>query len=175
MNSVFNEHPSRRITDEFIEKSVSEALASFNVRNLEMEGGSMGDGRGGEPMHFWVFFFLSVFLSFFLFKKYFIILYIWVYHMQCLEARWALGPWNWIYRWFWSAMWVLGIEPWSFGAVASALNDWAMAPALLGAFLVCLFYQLLCCVVCSKSVFNSLSVFLCLLICPYISLASWSF
>ncbi|XP_054103738.2 LIX1-like protein isoform X2 [Callithrix jacchus] len=30
MNSVFNEHPSRRITDEFIEKSVSEALASFN-------------------------------------------------------------------------------------------------------------------------------------------------
>ncbi|XP_064201705.1 LIX1-like protein [Anguilla rostrata] len=31
MNSVFNEHPSRRITDEFIEKSVSEALASFNV------------------------------------------------------------------------------------------------------------------------------------------------
>ena len=32
MNSVFNEHPSRRITDEFIEKSVSEALASFNVR-----------------------------------------------------------------------------------------------------------------------------------------------
>lgn len=32
MNSVFNEHPSRRITDDFIEKSVSEALASFNVR-----------------------------------------------------------------------------------------------------------------------------------------------
>lgn len=31
MNSVFNEHPSRRITDGFIEKSVSEALASFNV------------------------------------------------------------------------------------------------------------------------------------------------
>ncbi|XP_066193992.1 LIX1-like protein isoform X2 [Sylvia atricapilla] len=30
MNSVFNEHPSRRITDDFIEKSVSEALASFN-------------------------------------------------------------------------------------------------------------------------------------------------
>lgn len=47
MNSVFNEHPSRRITDEFIEKSVSEALASFNVRNLEMEGGSMG-GKAQE-------------------------------------------------------------------------------------------------------------------------------
>lgn len=31
MNSVFNEHPSRRITDDFIEKSVGEALASFNV------------------------------------------------------------------------------------------------------------------------------------------------
>uniref|UniRef100_A0A672T9J0 LIX1-like protein n=1 Tax=Sinocyclocheilus grahami TaxID=75366 RepID=A0A672T9J0_SINGR len=34
MNSVFNEHPSRRITDEFIEKSVCEALASFNVTML---------------------------------------------------------------------------------------------------------------------------------------------
>ncbi|XP_049607462.1 LIX1-like protein isoform X1 [Syngnathus scovelli] len=31
MNSVFNEHPSRRITNDFIEKSVSEALASFNA------------------------------------------------------------------------------------------------------------------------------------------------
>ncbi|XP_041094800.1 LIX1-like protein [Polyodon spathula] len=31
MNSVFNEHPSRRITDQFIEKSVCDALASFNV------------------------------------------------------------------------------------------------------------------------------------------------
>ena len=20
-------------------------------------------------------------------------------------------PWNWSYRWFWAAMWVLGIEP----------------------------------------------------------------
>lgn len=37
MNSVFNEHPSRRITDEFIEKSVSEALASFNVRFLRAQ------------------------------------------------------------------------------------------------------------------------------------------
>lgn len=31
MNSVFNEHPSRRITNDFIEKSVGEALATFNV------------------------------------------------------------------------------------------------------------------------------------------------
>ncbi|XP_072350331.1 LIX1-like protein, partial [Scyliorhinus torazame] len=30
MNSVFNEHPSRRINNNFIEKSVSEALATFN-------------------------------------------------------------------------------------------------------------------------------------------------
>lgn len=35
MNSVFNEHPSRRITDDFIEKSVCEALASFNVSAIE--------------------------------------------------------------------------------------------------------------------------------------------
>lgn len=45
MNSVFNEHPSRRITDEFIEKSVSEALASFNVSYLELEGRRVGVGE----------------------------------------------------------------------------------------------------------------------------------
>ena len=31
MNSVFNEHPSRKITDEFINKAVADALASFKV------------------------------------------------------------------------------------------------------------------------------------------------
>ena len=31
MNSVFNEHPSRKITDEFIEKAVADALQSFQV------------------------------------------------------------------------------------------------------------------------------------------------
>ena len=31
MNSVFNEHPSRKITDEFIEKAVSEARQAFQV------------------------------------------------------------------------------------------------------------------------------------------------
>jgi len=31
MNSVFNEHPSRRISDDFIEKAVAEARASFKV------------------------------------------------------------------------------------------------------------------------------------------------
>lgn len=44
MNSVFNEHPSRRITDEFIEKSVSEALASFNVSASESAMVGMGGG-----------------------------------------------------------------------------------------------------------------------------------
>ena len=33
MNSVFNEHPSRKITDDFIEKAVRDALASFKVNN----------------------------------------------------------------------------------------------------------------------------------------------
>lgn len=47
MNSVFNEHPSRRITDEFIEKSVSEALASFNVSYREFKEKKVGDGRTG--------------------------------------------------------------------------------------------------------------------------------
>ena len=31
MNSVFNEHPSRQISDDFIEKAVAEARASFKV------------------------------------------------------------------------------------------------------------------------------------------------
>ena len=31
MNSVFNEHPSRKITDEFIEKAVAEAQRAFQV------------------------------------------------------------------------------------------------------------------------------------------------
>lgn len=49
MNSVFNEHPSRRITDEFIEKSVSEALASFNVRHFSAQTAAIdGDGLTGE-------------------------------------------------------------------------------------------------------------------------------
>lgn len=48
MNSVFNEHPSRRITDEFIEKSVSEALASFNVRLFSAQTAAVdGDGLTG--------------------------------------------------------------------------------------------------------------------------------
>jgi len=34
MNSVFNEHPSRKITDEFIERAVRDACTSFKVRNL---------------------------------------------------------------------------------------------------------------------------------------------
>ncbi|XP_070323319.1 LIX1-like protein isoform X2 [Odocoileus virginianus] len=44
MNSVFNEHPSRRITDEFIEKSVSEALASFNGNREEADNPNTGIG-----------------------------------------------------------------------------------------------------------------------------------
>ncbi|KAL0278948.1 UNVERIFIED_CONTAM: hypothetical protein PYX00_000618 [Menopon gallinae] len=34
MNSVFNEHPSRKISDDFIEKAVAEARASFKVRRM---------------------------------------------------------------------------------------------------------------------------------------------
>ena len=32
MNSVFNEHPSRKITDEFIEKAVTEASQAYQVK-----------------------------------------------------------------------------------------------------------------------------------------------
>ncbi|KAJ1081186.1 hypothetical protein NDU88_001369 [Pleurodeles waltl] len=44
MNSVFNEHPSRRITDEFIEKSVLEALATFNGNREEADNPNTGIG-----------------------------------------------------------------------------------------------------------------------------------
>ncbi|KAJ3608763.1 hypothetical protein NHX12_023293 [Muraenolepis orangiensis] len=44
MNSVFNEHPSRRITDDFIEKSVCEALISFNGNREEADSPSTGIG-----------------------------------------------------------------------------------------------------------------------------------
>ncbi|KAG2463318.1 LIX1-like protein [Erpetoichthys calabaricus] len=44
MNSVFNEHPSRRITDEFIERSVCEALASFNGNREEADNPNTGIG-----------------------------------------------------------------------------------------------------------------------------------
>ncbi|XP_038624349.1 LIX1-like protein [Tachyglossus aculeatus] len=44
MNSVFNEHPSRRITEEFIEKSVSDALATFNGNPEEADNPNTGIG-----------------------------------------------------------------------------------------------------------------------------------
>ncbi|XP_055298949.1 protein limb expression 1 homolog isoform X2 [Sitodiplosis mosellana] len=44
MNSVFNEHPSRRISDEFIAKAVQEARASFKSENSEDDGPDTGIG-----------------------------------------------------------------------------------------------------------------------------------
>ncbi|XP_037898240.1 LIX1-like protein [Glossina fuscipes] len=44
MNSVFNEHPSRRITDEFIEKAVQDARASFKGNLKEGDGPNTGIG-----------------------------------------------------------------------------------------------------------------------------------
>lgn len=44
MNSVFNEHPSRRISDEFITKAVEEARASFKSENPEEDGPDTGIG-----------------------------------------------------------------------------------------------------------------------------------
>lgn len=38
MNSVFNEHPSRKITDDFIEKAVAEARASFSKPSVTSNG-----------------------------------------------------------------------------------------------------------------------------------------
>ncbi|KAI0226638.1 LIX1-like protein [Lamellibrachia satsuma] len=44
MNSVFNEHPSRKITDEFIEKAVADALQSFQGSAEESDNPSTGIG-----------------------------------------------------------------------------------------------------------------------------------
>ncbi|KAJ1524289.1 hypothetical protein ONE63_010801 [Megalurothrips usitatus] len=47
MNSVFNEHPSRRISDDFIEKAVAEARASFKCTQgdpLEADNPNTGIG-----------------------------------------------------------------------------------------------------------------------------------
>ena len=43
MNSVFNEHPSRKITEEFIEKAVAEARRAFQVgREVEISNRIVG-------------------------------------------------------------------------------------------------------------------------------------
>ncbi|XP_063697576.1 protein limb expression 1 homolog [Culicoides brevitarsis] len=44
MNSVFNEHPSRRISDDFIEKAVAEARSSFKPESIQPQ-----DDEDGGP------------------------------------------------------------------------------------------------------------------------------
>lgn len=45
MNSVFNEHPSRRISDDFVEKAVCEARSSFkDGTKVEEDGPDTGIG-----------------------------------------------------------------------------------------------------------------------------------
>ncbi|KAJ8980705.1 hypothetical protein NQ317_019198 [Molorchus minor] len=44
MNSVFNEHPSRRISDDFIEKAVAEARSSFKGDSEEADNPNTGIG-----------------------------------------------------------------------------------------------------------------------------------
>lgn len=46
MNSVFNEHPSRRISDDFIEKAVNEARASFKGDPNQESGDAPDTGIG---------------------------------------------------------------------------------------------------------------------------------
>ncbi|KAL6255439.1 protein limb expression 1 homolog isoform X1 [Pogonomyrmex barbatus] len=49
MNSVFNEHPSRKITDDFIEKAVAEARASFSKPSATSNGvSSQAQGSSDE-------------------------------------------------------------------------------------------------------------------------------
>nr|XP_033321114.1 protein limb expression 1 homolog isoform X1 [Megalopta genalis] len=49
MNSVFNEHPARKITDDFIEKAVAEARASFAKPSATSNGvGNQAQGSGDE-------------------------------------------------------------------------------------------------------------------------------
>ena len=58
MNSVFNEHPSRKITDEFIEKAVNEAHQAFQVcitiqcvREIGFLTNSMYSSAGPLPLN----------------------------------------------------------------------------------------------------------------------------
>lgn len=44
MNSVFNEHPSRKISEDFIERAVADALASFKGNKLETDNPNTGIG-----------------------------------------------------------------------------------------------------------------------------------
>lgn len=44
MNSVFNEHPSRKISDKFVDKAVAEALASFHGNVDEVDNPNTGIG-----------------------------------------------------------------------------------------------------------------------------------
>eukprot|EP00106_Octopus_bimaculoides_P014386 XP_014781828.1 PREDICTED: LIX1-like protein [Octopus bimaculoides] len=44
MNSVFNEHPSRKISDDFIEKAVGDALAAFKGKKEDAEDANTGIG-----------------------------------------------------------------------------------------------------------------------------------
>ncbi|GAB1610203.1 protein limb expression 1 homolog [Argonauta hians] len=44
MNSVFNEHPSRKISDDFIEKAVGDALAAFKGKKEDAEDTNTGIG-----------------------------------------------------------------------------------------------------------------------------------
>jgi LIX1-like protein len=44
MNSVFNEHPSRKITDKFIDKAVGEAMGSFRGKGDETDNPGTGIG-----------------------------------------------------------------------------------------------------------------------------------
>ena len=39
-------------------------------------------------------------------------------------------PWDWNYRWLWTVLWVTGTKLKSSGRAASALNCWALSPAL---------------------------------------------
>lgn len=49
-------------------------------------------------------------------------------HMKAGRLCWI--SWTWSYRWLSAAMWVLEMEPWSSGKVASALSHQVIAPAL---------------------------------------------
>ncbi|XP_076471408.1 protein limb expression 1 homolog [Babylonia areolata] len=44
MNSVFNEHPSRKISDDFIDKAVGDAISSFKGSSADIEDPSTGIG-----------------------------------------------------------------------------------------------------------------------------------
>jgi hypothetical protein len=62
-----------------------------------------------------------------------LLLYVYECFTSCAYTMGVTGTlgswisWNWNYRWLWTAVWMLGIEPWSCRRATSSLFCWAIS------------------------------------------------